>query len=66
LDDPELCRDADGLVILLQGDLITDQRACAKVREFMARYPLVSERRPSRLGAEGGTERYIWEREQKP
>jgi hypothetical protein len=66
LDDPNLCRDADGLVIRLQGDLITDPRACARVREFIARYPLVSEKHPSRLGAEYGSERLVWEREQKP
>jgi hypothetical protein len=61
LDGPNLCRDADGLVIRLRGDLITDQRECAAAREFVARYPMVSEKRPSRLGAEYGTERYIWE-----
>ncbi|MDR1311849.1 MAG: hypothetical protein LBK01_08295 [Burkholderiaceae bacterium] len=63
LDDPSLCRDADGLVIRWRGDLITDRRMCATVRDLIARHPMVSERRPSRLGAEYGTERYVWERE---
>jgi hypothetical protein len=66
LDDPKLCRDAGGLVIRLRDDLITDQQKCAEAREFMARYLLVSERRPSRLGAAYGIERFLWEPVQKP
>jgi hypothetical protein len=64
LDDPNLCRDADGLVIRLRGftDLITDPQKCAEAREFITRYPMVSEKRPAYLGAEYGSERYVWER----
>ncbi|MDR2162308.1 MAG: hypothetical protein LBO77_09255 [Desulfovibrio sp.] len=62
LDDPKLCRDADGLVIRRGGSgLITDQAECAGARELIARYPLAAERRSSWLGSEYGTERYIWE-----
>jgi hypothetical protein len=62
LDDPDLCRDPDGLVIRLRnGDLITDQQGCEAAREFIASYPMVAETRPSLLGATYGTERFIWE-----
>jgi hypothetical protein len=62
INAPNLCCDADSLVIRL-GDfgLITDQAECAWAHELIVQYPLASERRSSLLGSEYGTERYIWE-----
>jgi hypothetical protein len=60
LGDPKVCRDFDGIVIRLRRTLITDPRICAAAREHIARYPALSEKRPSPLGAEYGSERSIW------
>jgi hypothetical protein len=63
LDAPNLCRDADNLVIRWRGFLITDQEECGRARDLIDRYPLASEIGPAWLGAEYGTERYLLNRE---
>jgi hypothetical protein len=62
LNDPNVCRDSDGLVIRRQdADLITEPAECAAAHAFVVQYPMASESRPSRLGAEYGNERALLE-----
>jgi hypothetical protein len=62
MNDPNVCRDSDGLVIRRQdADLITKPAECAATHAFITQHPLASERRPALLGAEYGSERQFLE-----